>query len=453
MIDHVTSDSSESIRVIFLRRLVRSWMTAAVVCAGITVAVCYHVRGAREKQFALRQVELVAAALTPGAGGDLFDSVSRMRSRCGQLLAVGTVGVTGDLVSIYPDRLPHRKALSKVVAKLSPSVGGRGQSRKTVTTTMASPDGGGLVRVTAALASLAGEDDMAAQRVVVLLRTPEPMTVGYVAVMLLGPIALVSVLAFASVYQWFGSSVTRPLRRLGAAMEEPPTADGRRRRLQIDTCRELAGIAQRYDDLLRIYRETHMQHEQFQLDAHERLVDRQAGLDRQLRRAEDKAMTDPITRLRNRAFLETHLDTLFEQHERSGSDLSAVMFDLDFFKQHNDRYGHQSGDELLAFAASLMAGSTRAEDVSVRYGGDEFLMVLPGVDPDQAARIADRIVKMFAQHSRQFGLEPVVSLSAGVASLRRDAATSSHDLIDKADRALYKTKRRGKNGVAAFSAA
>ena len=207
------------------------------------------------------------------------------------------------------------------------------------------------------------------------------------------------------------------------------------------------------DELLRIYRETHRQHEQSQLDAHERLVDRQAGLDRQLRRAEDKAMTDPITHLRNRAFLESHLDTLFEQHERSGSELSAVMFDLDFFKQHNDRYGHQSGDELLAFAGSLMAGSTRAEDVSVRYGGDEFLMVLPGGDPDQAARIADRIVKMFAQHSRQFGLEPVVSMSAGVASLRRDAATSSRDLIDKADRALYRAKRRGKNGVAVFSAA
>jgi diguanylate cyclase (GGDEF)-like protein len=101
----------------------------------------------------------------------------------------------------------------------------------------------------------------------------------------------------------------------------------------------------------------------------------------------------------------------------------------------------------------LLSGSTRAEDIVVRYGGDEFLLLLPGVERDQAVQIADRMVKLFGQHARRAPDGLVVSMSAGVASMRRDSANSGHDLIAQADRALYKAKRRGKNAVADYSAA
>jgi len=451
--DQVTTDGDRSIRCFFLRHVLRSWAVAAVACTVITVAVCQDVRSKRNDEFAKRQAQLVAAGLVPGTGGDLFDSVSRMRSRCDQLVAVGTLGLTGDLIHVYPNRKGHRQAVEQVVSELRPGFGGKEHEQETVSTSVASPDGTGTERIVAAVASLTGEEDIAAQRVVVLLREPDQISAGYVAVMLLGPLALVSVLAVASVYQWFASSVTSPLRRLAAALAEPPNADGRRRRLALGTCIELRHIAERYDELLRDYAATHMRHEEFQLNTYERLADREAGLDRKLRRAEDKALTDPITGLRNRGYLDKQLESLFEQHEGGEGDLSAVMFDLDFFKQHNDRYGHQAGDELLAFTGTLLSSATRAEDITVRYGGDEFLMLLPGVDPEQAARIADRMIKMFRQHARQFKQEPIVSMSAGVASLRRDVVESGHDLVNKADRALYKAKHGGKNAVAAFSAA
>jgi len=289
--------------------------------------------------------------------------------------------------------------------------------------------------------------------VVLLMAAPPGIRTVYFATMLLWPIGVAVVMMFASIYQWFDSSMTLPLRKLVAALSEPMNGEGHRRRAAIDGGRELVQIAHRVDDLMRTIAEAQTRQELYLEDVCDRLKDRQAGLDQKLRRAEDKAMVDPITRLRNRAFLEVHLEAMFERHRDTGADFSAVMFDLDYVKQHNDRYGHQSGDELLAFAGSLVAGNTRAEDVGIRYGGDEFLLLLPGIDPDHAARVAERIIKMFAQHSRQFRQEPVVSMSAGVAALRRDAATSGHDLVAKADRALYRAKRGGRNAVAAFSAA
>jgi len=271
--------------------------------------------------------------------------------------------------------------------------------------------------------------------------------------MLLWPIGVATVMMFASIYSWFDAALTRPLRQLALALEEPSSGTGHRHRLAIGGGSELVDIATSTDRLIRDLAETTTRQDRFEERAMVRIAERVHSVDQKLRRAKDHAMTDSITRLKNRAFLEENLEAVFELHRRSKQDVCAIMLDLDNFKQHNDRYGHQAGDELLAFTGSLLSGATRPEDVAIRYGGDEFLLIMPDVGPEQAAHAAKRLIRLFAQHARQFDEEPAVSMSAGVASARCDGAATGHNLVAQADRALYQAKNGGKNDVATFSAA
>jgi len=167
----------------------------------------------------------------------------------------------------------------------------------------------------------------------------------------------------------------------------------------------------------------------------------------QLRRVKDQASTDPLTGLRNRAGLETQLELLYQQQVVRDADLAAVMLDTDNFKTYNDTHGHMVGDELLRSIGALLRQSIRPADIAVRYGGDEFLLLLPGANAEQASVIAGRIVKLFSQQSGHLGQHDTVSMSAGVASLRGDGCESGHALVHQADVALYEAKRNGKNMV------
>ncbi len=167
----------------------------------------------------------------------------------------------------------------------------------------------------------------------------------------------------------------------------------------------------------------------------------------QLRRVKDQASTDPLTGLRNRAGLETQLELLYQQQSVRNADLAAVMLDTDNFKAYNDTHGHMDGDALLRSIGALLRQSIRPADIAVRYGGDEFLLLLPGANAEQASVIAGRIVKLFSQQSGRLGQQDAVSMSAGVASLRGDGCDSGHALVHQADVALYEAKRNGKNMV------
>jgi len=167
----------------------------------------------------------------------------------------------------------------------------------------------------------------------------------------------------------------------------------------------------------------------------------------QLRRVKDQAATDPLTGLRNRAYLEKQFEPLFQQQVVRNAELAAVMLDVDNFKTYNDMHGHQAGDALLRSIGALLRGSIRPSDVGVRYGGDEFLLLLPGANAEQAAMIAGRIIKHFGEKIGCLGQKVSVSMSAGVASLQRDACESGQALVKQADVALYAAKRSGKNMV------
>lgn len=154
----------------------------------------------------------------------------------------------------------------------------------------------------------------------------------------------------------------------------------------------------------------------------------------------DMAYTDSLTQLGNRRSLQRAATALARQVD-AGRGFSVLMIDVDHFKAINDAHGHDRGDEVLQAVARCLQRSARQGDTVVRYGGEEFALVLPGADPAQALGVAERIHQDL-QRTRAGGLQ--VTVSIGVAT----AATGSTDLdqvLKHADEALYAAKRAGRN--------
>lgn len=155
------------------------------------------------------------------------------------------------------------------------------------------------------------------------------------------------------------------------------------------------------------------------------------------------ASHDPLTLLLNRRAFNRNFDTVFTEAQRHGSELSCLMCDIDHFKSVNDRYGHATGDQVIKMVAGILQQNSRETDLAGRYGGEEFCIVLPGINIGQAAEIADRIRQAIKEDSSS-GVQ--VTMSFGVSSLQLNAHSPS-DLINQADKALYIAKESGRNMV------
>ena len=163
---------------------------------------------------------------------------------------------------------------------------------------------------------------------------------------------------------------------------------------------------------------------------------------RSLDRAEEMALTDPGTGLPNRRHGMVHLTRAFAAAER-GSRLSVVMYDLDKFKRINDRFGHQTGDEVLAKFAEILEAHTRAMNLSVRFGGEEFMTILDGDSAAAATSVAERVLTDLREHEWPWGH---VTVSAGISEYEEGMA-SPDVLVAAADQALYRAKGRGGDRV------
>jgi len=153
-------------------------------------------------------------------------------------------------------------------------------------------------------------------------------------------------------------------------------------------------------------------------------------------------MRDALTDLGNRRFLEENFEPLFASAKASGTDLACVMMDLDHFKQVNDELGHEAGDHLLVFLAGLIRAIIRHDDLAVRLGGDEFLLIMPGTDSQRAARVATMIRKLFTRQAyTMFPNTRMLDLSYGIASLATDTCPDARALMRTADQRLYAYKR------------
>jgi diguanylate cyclase (GGDEF)-like protein len=168
---------------------------------------------------------------------------------------------------------------------------------------------------------------------------------------------------------------------------------------------------------------------------------------RNLALAETRAMTDKLTGLANRRSIEDTLKRMAAQSARTLNPLAAIMLDLDHFKQVNDLHGHDRGDEVLAAVGAGITSCLRESDFAGRYGGEEFLILLPESDREGALVTAERLrVAISRLRIPQENLTVTVTASLGLAIMPEDAVTGA-ELLRRADRALYAAKRAGRNRV------
>jgi diguanylate cyclase (GGDEF)-like protein len=167
------------------------------------------------------------------------------------------------------------------------------------------------------------------------------------------------------------------------------------------------------------------------------------------KRIEHMAENDALTGLRNRHYLQKVLPALLANAASTKDHLSVIMLDVDHFKHYNDTNGHPEGDKVLVQLAEILNRSTRQYDVCSRYGGEEFLIVLPTANRERARSIAERIRGAVEQAAFPHGeRQPLgrVTASFGVATFP-DHGSGSSELIERADQALYLSKQRGRNRI------
>lgn len=165
---------------------------------------------------------------------------------------------------------------------------------------------------------------------------------------------------------------------------------------------------------------------------------------------QEQALCDPLTGLFNRRYLDEFFERERIRAQRDQVPLSLALIDLDHFKQLNDVHGHMEGDDVLKGVARHLLGSIRGSDAAFRIGGEEFLLILPGADAQEARRRLELVCRQLAEHPLPTrGGARYVTLSAGLA-LWPEQGTGLDELLQAADAALYEAKRSGRNRVCAL---
>lgn len=177
-------------------------------------------------------------------------------------------------------------------------------------------------------------------------------------------------------------------------------------------------------------------------------------LEESLERLEQMAATDPVTGLANRRRFRELLNRHYSEAVRYGFDLTCCMCDLDHYKEFNDTFGHQVGDDILVSTAEIICKSLRESDSAARYGGDEFVLLLPHTAIDRAVAVGQRIRWELAAEGRKYDNPgSTLSLSVGVASLSANKPNTADELVAMADRALYTAKDNGKDQIVVYGQA
>ncbi len=169
-----------------------------------------------------------------------------------------------------------------------------------------------------------------------------------------------------------------------------------------------------------------------------------------------ESVTDGLTRLYNKVYTETTLVKFLMVAHREGTPLSVCMVDIDHFKKVNDTFGHQAGDYVLSLVAQLLQGESRDSDIAGRFGGEEFMVILPNTDVPGAFVFAERFRKHVEQTKIQFEGKPIpVTVSLGTATFSKtwpdgEPNKEIKELVSRADAALYSSKANGRNRTLQF---
>jgi diguanylate cyclase (GGDEF)-like protein len=161
-----------------------------------------------------------------------------------------------------------------------------------------------------------------------------------------------------------------------------------------------------------------------------------------------QSIRDPLTNLFNRRYMEESFDRELQRAERKGTPIGVLVIDVDHFKDFNDSFGHDAGDALLCELGAALKGSVRGEDIACRYGGEEFVVILPDADTADSLQRAEALrskAKGLVVHHAERSLR-TVTLSIGVACYPEHGG-DARTLIQVADRALYRAKSAGRDRV------
>jgi diguanylate cyclase (GGDEF)-like protein len=170
----------------------------------------------------------------------------------------------------------------------------------------------------------------------------------------------------------------------------------------------------------------------------------------EIKRLSRLVATDPLTGLRNYRYFSETVERELERTRRTALPSSLIMMDIDYFKQINDRFGHEAGNEALCFVASLLVKFTRQLDTPCRYGGEEFAIILPGTGLQRAINTAERLrEKLASTPLRLDGEDIFITASFGVDVFHNSDNCSPGEFIDKVDRHLLRAKASGRNRVCA----
>lgn len=168
------------------------------------------------------------------------------------------------------------------------------------------------------------------------------------------------------------------------------------------------------------------------------------------RRLETMSITDPLTGLYNSWYLQHRCREEITRAKRHQHSVSCLFLDVDNFKRVNDSYGHPAGNAVLAELGGLLKSATRASDIVGRYGGEEFLLILPETNRGEAVVLGERLCRVVEMHQFSVGEEVLnVTVSAGVATFPGEGVRGHETLVGQADRACYQAKLNGRNQVGA----
>jgi two-component system, cell cycle response regulator len=162
----------------------------------------------------------------------------------------------------------------------------------------------------------------------------------------------------------------------------------------------------------------------------------------------EMAITDPLTGLYNRRYMESHLSSLLEQAVARKKPLTVLVLDIDYFKAINDSHGHDAGDDVLREFSFRIKKSIRGIDLACRYGGEEFVVVMPETDLTVATMVAERLRRRIATEPfpiQEGARKLEVTISVGISALSKNDTAAT--ILKRADAALYRAKRDGRNRV------
>jgi diguanylate cyclase (GGDEF)-like protein len=238
-----------------------------------------------------------------------------------------------------------------------------------------------------------------------------------------------------------------PIHRLAAAVRAFAAGE-LETRVPVNRADELGKLTEAFNGMADDLADSHNQLVRLNAELEDRVQQRTDELQKANQQLRDLAVRDSLTGLYNRRHFSELVERLFAEATRYNTDLTCLMLDLDNFKRVNDSLGHQTGDRLLEVTANVIRASIRESDVPVRFGGDEFVVLLPRTSCADARSLAERMLHNFREAlTKEVPEANIASLSIGLASREEDQPLAAMDLVHLSDEALYLAKAGGKNRI------